>query len=398
MGALHTDGSPGFTPFCARRRPTARLAAASPAAAARAVASLRSVAAHWTDDDGVPRPRVVAVAVNPASGRGRGVAIARRWLAPALEAAGVASRTTVTTGPADVIDVAATADPTFIGALVVVGGDGTASLLLEGLMARPDARSAALRLPLALLPAGSGNALAVAMGVGVCPRLAAAVIARGRAAPLDVLAVDGGSAAPCGAAAASPDPLPRPRRTAAFLSLTYGLVANADVGTESWRWIWPARFIVGALREVLARRAHPVEVWCVPADSGGGDHTPPTRPEAATPRVVVPPVAATPLPPPPAAAAVATASPCPPPAGRAARLHLCHPAPPPPGRGASTPPPAPCAAGALGPPPHRHRVSVRCLQPARPGRHHQDGSSCRPFLRRPARGVGEGGGSLWGPR
>jgi hypothetical protein len=236
-----------------------------------------------------------------------------------LEAAGVAvAGVVLTERRGDAARAAAGADPSSVGALVAVGGDGTAAELLQGLMTREkgDSAEAARRMPLAILPAGSGNALALSSccprastssdfptsspspppfppypSSSVCATRAAAAIARGRSAPLDVVvadssweggdeeveggkrgpsslrfAPDGALLLPSSSSAPSPPSSPSPSliaRRFAFLSLTYGLIANADVGTDPWRWMGPLRFTLGALREVAARRSHRLDAFVV---------------------------------------------------------------------------------------------------------------------------------------
>ena len=269
-----------------------------------------------------PTPRALAGPSSssiPSAGGGKAVGLFEGLLAPMLEAAGVAvAGVVLTERRGDAARAAAGADPSFVGALVAVGGDGTAAELLQGLMTREkgDSAEAARRMPLAILPAGSGNALALSSccprastssdfptsspspppfppypASSVCATRAAAAIARGRSAPLDVVVADssweGGDEEVEGGkrravvaevcprrrrpppflflrplSSSSPSPSLIARRFA-FLSLTYGLIANADVGTDPWRWMGTLRFTLGALREVAARRSHRLDAFVV---------------------------------------------------------------------------------------------------------------------------------------
>ena len=257
------------------------------------VSALRAcVTAGWG-----PRPRAVLALINPASGAGRAGRVWADTVAPLLAAAGVAAAARTTAAPGDAAAAAAAADPACLGALVAVGGDGTAAEVLEGLMGRHDWRAAGAALPLSQVPAGSGNALAANAGTPACGVAAALALIRGRTGPLDVGVCvegegegegeEGGGAGAAGAGAAGPSPAPPPpraprrRRTHAFLSLATGLVANADVGTDHLRWMGPARFAWGAAWEALRRRAHPVECWVVApaaAPPGGGAAAAPPPP------------------------------------------------------------------------------------------------------------------------
>lgn len=127
-------------------------------------------------------------------------------------------------------EAAAAAAPTAGStAVLCVGGDGTLHEVLQGLLSRPDWRQAC-RLPLALLPAGSGNAVAYSAGLWDAAAVVHAVV-KGSARDLDVATVV------------------QPRTGLirhSFLSLTYGSIASIDIGSERMRFLGGARFAVQA--------------------------------------------------------------------------------------------------------------------------------------------------------
>lgn len=98
----------------------------------------------------------IAVLVNPSSGRGRGAAAAETAVAR-LEALGAEVRVFAGESVEDTRRLAAEAVATAPAALVVVGGDGTLSSVLDVVV---DAG-----VPIALVPAGTGNDLARALGL-----------------------------------------------------------------------------------------------------------------------------------------------------------------------------------------------------------------------------------------
>ncbi|WP_017604878.1 diacylglycerol/lipid kinase family protein [Nocardiopsis alkaliphila] len=121
----------------------------------------------------------VCLLVNPASGRRRAAVIAVR-LKEALRAAG--ARVHVYTGrsAADSRRLARLAVSDRPDALVAVGGDGLVHQALQGVVGSG--------VPLAVVPAGSGNDVARAFGApkASVPRLAQALLA-GRSRPSDVV-------------------------------------------------------------------------------------------------------------------------------------------------------------------------------------------------------------------
>jgi diacylglycerol kinase (ATP) len=117
----------------------------------------------------------VAVLVSPAAGRGRARALSGAVL-DALRAGGLTPRVLPATTGAEAEKLAAEAVAGGIGAIVAVGGDGSAHAALQAV--------AGTTTPLAVVPAGTGNDLALALGI---PRDA---VAAARAAAEDLTAGD----------------------------------------------------------------------------------------------------------------------------------------------------------------------------------------------------------------
>ncbi|MGQ0720129.1 MAG: diacylglycerol/lipid kinase family protein [Candidatus Eiseniibacteriota bacterium] len=94
--------------------------------------------------------------VNPRAGRGRGERIAREL--PALLAArGARADVRITEAPRDAVRLAREAAAAGASLVVAVGGDGTAHEVVNGI--------AGSRATFALIPVGSGNDLALALGI-----------------------------------------------------------------------------------------------------------------------------------------------------------------------------------------------------------------------------------------
>jgi diacylglycerol kinase (ATP) len=115
----------------------------------------------------------VAVLISPAAGRGRARAAGKGVLAE-LCRAGLTPRLLDATTGAEAQRQAAAAVADGAGAVVAVGGDGTAHAALQAV--------AGTTTPLAVIPAGTGNDLARALGIPEDPSAA------GRAAAADLAA------------------------------------------------------------------------------------------------------------------------------------------------------------------------------------------------------------------
>jgi len=125
--------------------------------------------------------REIAVLISPAAGRGRARAAADGVLAE-LRRSGLRPHVLPATTPADAERLAAAAVAEGVAGVVAVGGDGTVQTALQGV--------AGTRTPLAVVPAGTGNDLALALGIPADPvaaaRAAAEDLADGAARALDL--------------------------------------------------------------------------------------------------------------------------------------------------------------------------------------------------------------------
>jgi diacylglycerol kinase (ATP) len=106
----------------------------------------------------------VAVLVSPAAGRGQARAVAGAVL-DALRAGGVTASVLPATSGAEAERLATEAVAAGTGAVVAIGGDGSAHAALQAV--------AGTSTPLAVVPAGTGNDLALALGVPRDPVAAA---------------------------------------------------------------------------------------------------------------------------------------------------------------------------------------------------------------------------------
>nr|GAT52771.1 predicted protein [Mycena chlorophos] len=198
--------------------------------------------------EGIQPGRRLLVFVNPHGGQGQAKALWQEKVEPILAAAGCAVDVQYTgpiNSPTNAATVAHNLDVLQYDALVPLSGDGIVSELLNGLATRPDARTA-LQIPIAPIPAGSGNALAVnllgpenVVDVG----LATLNAIKGVPMSLDICSVSQGAT-----------------RRYSFLSQAFALMAQLDMGTEWIRWVGGIRFILGYIWGALTRAQYQVEI------------------------------------------------------------------------------------------------------------------------------------------
>ncbi len=121
--------------------------------------------------------RRVVVIANPVSGSPARPPPLPRFL-DALSALGIEAAVTRTEGPGHAAELAREACRSEPDALAVVGGDGTLNEVLNGLGDAP--------IPLAAVPAGTSNILALDLGIPFDPVRAARLLRDGRKRTLDV--------------------------------------------------------------------------------------------------------------------------------------------------------------------------------------------------------------------
>jgi diacylglycerol kinase (ATP) len=128
--------------------------------------------------EGPVPPRRALVVANPVSGRGRGARTGEE-LVRGFERSGVRAELLLTRARGDVQRLLRAAGPAEL--VVAIGGDGTLSEVLHGL-ADP-------ATPVGLLPMGTANVLAHALGLPRAPEHALASFLQGRTRALDVARV-----------------------------------------------------------------------------------------------------------------------------------------------------------------------------------------------------------------
>ncbi|KAI4896378.1 hypothetical protein NFI96_003050 [Prochilodus magdalenae] len=196
----------------------------------------------------VCRARRLMVLVNPLSGRGQAMALYTGPIQRMLTEAAVPHTLITTEHQNHAREVVRNADLSQWSAIVILSGDGLLFEVINGLMEREDWEEA-IRIPLGILPGGSGNALAASVhhytqaGAVFGEDLLLScgfVLCKGLVCPLDLLSVR----------------LPSGRRLFSFLSLAWGFVADVDIESEKYRPVGAVRFLVGAIVRLASLRTY----------------------------------------------------------------------------------------------------------------------------------------------
>jgi len=242
----------------------------------------------------------VKVLINPVGGPGKARQLFESRARPILEAAGCRLDITITSHRMHGLEIARDLKVEDYDAVGIVSGDGLIHEMLNGFATRPDADKA-LALPLAPIPAGSGDAMSINLlgsQQGFSLALACLNIIRGRPMKLDLLSVtQPASAFPPGVPVPGRPPsntlgkraAAKARRDAtlnggasaresedvatlieapskpfvqyySFLSQAIGILADLDLGTEHLRALGDTRFLIGYATSVIRNARCDVDI------------------------------------------------------------------------------------------------------------------------------------------
>ncbi|KAK8069097.1 diacylglycerol kinase catalytic domain-containing protein [Apiospora phragmitis] len=123
-------------------------------------------------------------------------------------------------------------------ALAMVYRTKFSTVWVSGLMRAARCNSLLLRIS-----CGSGNGMSCNLNGTYNPSLAALAIVKGVRTPVDLVSLSQGD-----------------NRILSFLSQSLGIIAEADLGTENMRWMGAARFDVGVVQRIFAKKTYPCEI------------------------------------------------------------------------------------------------------------------------------------------
>uniref|UniRef100_A0A2K6LNU4 sphingosine kinase n=1 Tax=Rhinopithecus bieti TaxID=61621 RepID=A0A2K6LNU4_RHIBE len=189
--------------------------------------------------DLLPRPPRLLLLVNPFGGRGLAWQWCKNYVLPMISEAGLSFNLIQTERQNHARELVQGLSLSEWDGIVTVSGDGLLHEVLNGLLDRPDWEEA-VKMPVGILPCGSGNALAGAVNQrgGFEPALGlelllncSLLLCRGGGHPLDLLSVTLASGSRC----------------FSFLSVAWGFVSDVDIQSERFRALGSARFTLGTV-------------------------------------------------------------------------------------------------------------------------------------------------------
>lgn len=208
---------------------------------------MMSTVAYWlyaADESSHPTSRTALLIVNPVSGNKRGQSIADHSIKQLQEAGfTVTSVKTKYRGHAKSI---LQEDPLFgFDMIIVVGGDGTLNEVVNGSFSNIDKKN----LPIAIIPSGTGNGYAKALGIkGIEDALQ--VIIEGKTKPVDSALIE------------YTDQEGERKQTSmiTFTGLGIGVAANRTA--ESMRFLGPVRYNLGIIWQLFLNPFYFAKITC----------------------------------------------------------------------------------------------------------------------------------------
>ena len=175
--------------------------------------------------------RAMTVIVNPRGGLRRGGEVLNQ-IRPILTAADIDLNVIVTTHAGHAFQIAQEMDLRTCDGICIVGGDGTLHEVADGLLQRGEP----IRVPLGIIPAGTGNTVAQHLTCDT-PMEAAQRIARGQRGPMDVIQVR-----------------LKDRFVHCIDMVGWGAVSDINLNAERWRILGRQRYAVAALWQIVRAR------------------------------------------------------------------------------------------------------------------------------------------------
>lgn len=197
------------------------------------------------------------VLINPIGGPGKAKQIYEKQCAPILALAHCKATVMVTTHRFHATEIAQSLEHPLenFDAVICCSGDGIPHEVINGFAARPDGWEILKNLPLCQLPCGSGNSMAVSLHGHPSTSQATLGFIKGIKMPIDLMLMTQGTGADC-------------KKTLTFLSQAFGIIADADLGSENLRWMGGFRFELMVGVRAFRMKKYPCDIYIKYAHRG----------------------------------------------------------------------------------------------------------------------------------
>ncbi|XP_004451171.1 sphingosine kinase 2 isoform X2 [Dasypus novemcinctus] len=214
----------------------------------------------------LPRAPRLLLLVNPFGGRGLAWQWCQNHVVPMISEAGLSFNLIQTERQNHARELVQGISLSEWDGIITISGDGLLYEVLNGLLERPDWEEA-VKMPVGILPCGSGNALAgavnlhggfePAVGLDLLLNCSLLLCHSGRR-PLDLLSVTLASGTRC----------------FSFLSVAWGFVSDVDIQSERFRALGSARFTLGTVLRLATLHTYRGRLSYLPATLEPASATP----------------------------------------------------------------------------------------------------------------------------
>lgn len=191
-----------------------------------------------------PYERRFLVFVNPFSGTGNGIALWEHLMRPIFDELNISYEVVRTTHRGHVLEYVASLDCSNYDTFLIVSGDGLLFELLNGLKRNKNGIAIFRRMQIAIVPAGSGNAVCGSLGIQSVLEGTTQMV-KGKIKGCDLCKVK----------------QPGVEDHLSIVEVTWGLISSVDFDSEKYlRWMGEPRFTVQGVLEVLKKTQYQARV------------------------------------------------------------------------------------------------------------------------------------------
>ncbi|XP_015267548.1 PREDICTED: sphingosine kinase 2 [Gekko japonicus] len=205
----------------------------------------------------LPRPRRLLLLLNPFGGKGNALQWCQAHVLPMITEADISFNLIQTERQNHARELVQSISLAEWDGIVAISGDGLLFEVINGLLERPDWEEA-IKMPVGILPCGSGNALAGAINdcAGFEQVLGqelltncTLMLCHGAVTPMDLVSISTLSGS----------------RSFSFLSVAWGFISDVDIESEKYRHMGAARFTVGTVVRLASLNTYRGRLSYLPA-------------------------------------------------------------------------------------------------------------------------------------
>jgi len=187
---------------------------------------------------------------NPYSGIKNAVGISNKVI-DYINNSNISTELYISTRKNEFLEMISKRDISNIDAVIGIGGDGTVSEIINGLLLNEDYNE---NIKIGHIPSGSGNGLIKSMlwekYLDYNLNNSMEIIKNNEEGKLDIFDVSHGN-----------------KKTACFLAISWGFVTDLDIGTERCRCLGNFRFTLGALYNLIFMQSYKGTLYYLPEES-----------------------------------------------------------------------------------------------------------------------------------